>query len=488
LLLPFVVIGLIYNLWNLRRPHYIFIPLWYLAHTISGPLLLGSSWPRVMYLTLPCLMIWGALGLWTAFAALRALLGAQHSRLATALFGIAILAILFNDYNIFTSKLLDPIDRQKRRELADLTYVSAQTTPMILFPYMAGQNDSLEVESQVLIFSVAGARHLGLDAADHYRQIEMTAILPSLWEMKHFNDLDLFYDKSADSFPQERAHEMQIILNCYPKAVLQRQGRFFDVYHFDSDALSNPVCYSPFAPSITAPTEDSVWSQGSQPILKWNTNGVVASGFAILLERKMNDIFWIEAENFTGDGWSASNSFVNGFSGAGFLMDEWHAGQANYSADLPASGQYHVWVRYYKRRDNDQHNFLQIDNKNVEFAENGGTLDQWIWKDAGTFELPAGTVPLGLTRTYGTDEEYSVFIDSIVLTSNLSFQPLTEDSEWQTAYASGEVLSTAAEYTLPSTLPAGEYRWKVRIFDSNRLVDYNGERGIESQESYFTIR
>ncbi len=488
MILPFVVIGLIYNLWNLRRPHFLFIPLWYLALTISGPILLGSSWPRVMYLALPPLMIWGALGLWMAFAALRALFNAKQLWRPAGIFGLAILVILLNDHYIFTSKLLDPIDRQKRRELADLVYASAQTTPMLLFPYLPSQNDSLEVESQVLIFSVAGARHLGLDAADHYRQIQMDDVLTALWEMKHLNSLDLFYDKSAETFPEERARKMQIILNCYPKAILQSQGRFFDVYHFDSAALTSPSCYSPPPPSITEPPEDSVWPQGSPPTLKWNVNGVTAGSFTVQLERKMDDVHWIEAEDFKGDGWSESSSFVHGFSGMGFLMDEWQAGQASDSIDLPASGQYRVWIRYYKRRDNDQRNFLEVNGRSVEFAENGGVLNEWAWKDAGVFDLPAGTIPLALTRAYGTDDEYSIFVDSIVITSNLNFQPVTEDSEWQAIQNSGEINSTVTEYTLPSTLPPGEYRWEVRIFDAGRLVDYNGERGIKSRQGYFTVR
>lgn len=488
LLLPFVALGIIYNIWNIRRPHYLFILLWYLLSTISGPVFLGSVLPRVMYLTLPVLVTWGALGLWTAFAALRALFSAQRFRYAAAIFGLVIVAILWNDYHIFSTKLLDPPDRQKRRELADLTFSAAQTTSMILFPYIPNQNDSLEVESQVLIFSVAGARHLGLDAVEHYKQIDFNSVLPTLWDMRNIGGLDVFYDKTADSDQDEQAKALQVLLKCYPRASLQMQGRFFDVYHFDADALKTPACYSAEAPTIVTPKDSSAIPAGQPVTLKWDTNGVTASSFEVGLERKLDNIYWIEAENFQGDGWYEQSQFVSGFSGTGFLMDNWQAGQADYTFDVPTAGQYKVWVRFYKRRDNDQHNFISVNGQKVEFAENGGTLNEWIWKDIGTFDLKAGPLPLALTRTYGQDDQYSVFIDSIVLTSNPTYQPSNEDSEWQSVQSTGEINSSVSEYTVPEALLPGEYRWQVRVFDGNHLVDYNGERGIESETSHFTIR
>jgi len=122
----------------------------------------------------------------------------------------------------------------------------------------------------------------------------------------------------------------------------------------------------------------------------------------------------------------------------------------------------------------------------VEFAQNGGPRNEWIWKDLGAFQLPAGPTPILLSRVYGRDPQYAIFIDSVVVTSSPDFQP-ERDRVWQGAFTSGEMASSATQYTLPSALAPGQYRWSVRIFDGDRLVDTLGARGVESPQTTFTV-
>ena len=489
LILPFVVIGLVYNIWNIRRPGYLFILLWYLFNTLLGSVFLGSVWPRVMYMTIPSLMIWGALGLWTTFGALRGLLKGRSLKFAVPVtFALMILVIVLNDYHIFTSQLVDPVERQKRRELADLTFSSAGSTPMILYPFMPNQNDTLEVESHILIYSVAGARHLGLDAANYYKQLTEASLLPALWQLKGSDGLDIFYDKTANSFQDQHLKYLQNVLDCYPGTVLKSSARFFDIYHLEPQVLTYPRCYSPAIPTAVAP-KDAVGSGDEQPVtFTWDSNGVKTSSFALTLERKLDDIFWIEAEDFQGPGWHSESGFVNDFSGSGFLLDDEYAGQADYNLNVPSPGHYKLWVRFFKRRANDQHNFIDIAGQKLEFADNNSELNQWVWQDMGSFDLNTGQVPLALTRTYGTDEQYSVFIDSIVLTSELNYQPDGENGEWQLIKSTGELNSTLSQYQLDVNLLPGEYRWKVRVFDGDKIVDSSGERGVEGNVTNFVIR
>lgn len=487
LLLPFVVIGLVYNLWNLRRPHYAFILVWYLGQITPAPVMLGSVWPRIMYMSLAPLMIWGALGLWTTFGALRALLNNRSLKFPVSIFALMILVIVLNDYHIFTTQLVDPVERQKRRELADLTFSAAGSTPMILYPFMPNQNDTLEVESHVLLYSVAGARHLGLDAANYYKQLTQASLLPALWQLKGSNGLDIFYDKTANSFQDEHLKLLQNVLDCYPGAVLKSSARFFDVYHLGAQALNFPSCYSPAIPTTSVP-KDVLGSGEEQPVIfKWDTNGVKTISFALTLEQKLDNIFWIEAEDFQGPGWHPESSFVNDFSGSGFLLDDEYAGQADYNLNVPTAGQYKLWVRFYKRRVNDQHNFIDIADQKLEFAGNDSPLNEWVWKDMGNFDLNAGQIPLALTRTYGSDEQYSVFIDSMVLTPDINYLPEGEDSEWQIIKSTGEINSTLSQYPMDVNLIPGEYRWKVRVFDADQIVDSSGERGVESDFTNFVI-
>lgn len=487
--LPFVVLGLLYNLWNLRRPYFAFIPLWYLAHTVSGPILLGSTWPRVMYLAVPPLMIWGALGLWVTLAALRTLAERQRLRLAALPLALAVLILLANDYNIFATRLIDPLERQKRRELADLTMISARDNPMLLFPYMPNQGDSAEVESHVLHYSVAGARGLGMDASKHFSQVEMSRLLSSLWQNKDSAGIDLIFDKSAPLLQEERTQALNTVLTCYPGVVLENNAVYFDVYHFNPTVLQLPQCYAPPPPLGLSPEGEQ--SSGQPFTFHWQSDLSTATSFQLTLERQREDIHWIEAEEaFKGSGWYPESAFTGDYNGTGFLLDDWHAGESTYNFNAQQAGSYTLWMRTMKRRNNDQHNFINIAGSNFEFAENSETipLNEWVWTKIGVFDLDAGSNPITLSRTYGVDEQYSVFIDAIVLTTDSTYQPVNADNVWKSVFDSKEVSSTLPEYAPGETLPPGIYRWSVRIFDGNRIVDAQGTRGVSSPYMIFVVR
>ena len=488
LLLPFIVIGFAYNIWNFRRPHYAFIMLWYFGEIIPAPVMLGAAWPRIMYFAVPPLMVWGALGLWTALSALRVILDSQRFRIAIPVFGLLLAAILVNDYIIFATRLTDLPERQKRRELADLTMASAKESSFILFPFMPNRDDSVLVESHVLIYSVAGARGLGLDAADHYKLVELNLLLPELWLNRNRDGLDVVFDKTSPEEREERQHALDVVLTCYPLVELKYSGRFFDIYRFSSKALQSPKCYSAPAPDALAPKDILAESPTGPVSFQWDTANYQIKSFAFTLERKRDNIFWLEAEDsFKGTGWIPVSDFVNEFTGSGFLLDEWKSGEALYSFEAPQAGQYRVWMRSYKRVINDQHNFIGINGQPAEFALNEDPLNQWVWRSVGVYDLPAAAIPLSLTRTYGVDEQYSVFVDTVVITPDLEFTPDLEDGIWDRIVSSGEINSSADQYVLPRPLASGDYRWKVRVYDGVSLIDGSGARGVASPYSNFTI-
>lgn len=485
-LLPFVVVGLIYNIWNIRRSHFAFILLWYLLFTLSAPILLGSVWPRVMYLAVPPIMVWGSLGLWTCLGALRGLFDYQSPRLVNTAFVLLILAILARDYQIFTRDLIDLDERQKRRELADLTVASTTAVPMTLFPYLTNEYDTVELESHVLLYSAAGARNLELNASQYYQLTEFDSLLASLWMYRDLDGLDIVFDKTSESFHEQRNRTLEVVLRCYPGALLQQNGRFFDVYRLNAQTLSMPVCYLPPAPTDMTPANSTILP--TAPVtFKWNAHGIAPTGFQLILERKRKGVNWIEIEEvFQGPGWTAIDDFVNGFNGTGFLVDDWQSEEAMYAFDVLRGGDYRVWIRSYKRRENDQHNFITIGGNILEFADNGDVLDQWNWKDLGVMSLETGQSPIFLSRTYGQDEQYTVFLDSLIISSDLEFDPRV-DSVWDVILDTPELGLSGNQFTPKEILAPGEYRWRVRIFDNDRIVDSTGMSGVESQPAFFQI-
>ncbi len=487
ILLPFVVIGFVYNLWNIRRPYFTFIPLWFVINTIVAPIFLGAVYPRVMYTGLAPLMIWGAMGLWTCLATLRAWFDGLRIKFALPVFALLLVFIVFNNYHTFTSSLVDPVERQKRRELADLTVQSAKSVQMDLFPYEPYQNDSVEMETHVLLFSVAGGHNTGLDAQNFFKQVTFDQTLQTLWQDRQLTSLDLIFDKTASNMLDQRAAALRVILQCYPKAVLSASRQFFDVYHFDSKALIQPKCYQSQPPTILSPQDGAVITSNDPITLKWDTNGLQATSHVLTVDQKVPDTYLIEAEDaFQGSGWSTSSTFVGGFSGNGFLYDNWNAATIQYNLPLLREGQYRIWIRSYKRRQNDQVNFITIAGKKTEFASNSNTLNAWVWDDLGTYSLSNGSLPIFLSRTYGNDPEYSVFIDSILITPDL-VDPPDQIQIWNTYLNTGNIPSASTQYSFAEALPPGEYRWKVRIFDGNRLIASTGEAGVESKIATFNV-
>jgi hypothetical protein len=268
---------------------------------------------------------------------------------------------------------------------------------------------------------------------------------------------------------------------------MSKSGQFFTVYHFTQVALSQPKCYQGATPVTIAPQDGAGLISGNPITLAWDTSGVVSTSHQVTIERKITGTYLMELEDtFTGLGWDISSDFVKDFSGKGFLLDEWQAGIAQYNFPLPEAGQYRIWIRSYKRRVNDQHNFITLDGKKVEFAGDKNMLDAWVWDDLGTYNLSQGKLPITLSRTYGIDEEYSVFIDVLLITSD-TVNPPDQIKLWENVINTGEISSSAGKLSLPEILPPGNYRWKVRIFDSNKLVDSSGMRGLDSLITTFTI-
>ena len=488
LVLPSVVIGLVYNLWNLRRPLFALFPAWFLGTIVAGALLPGSVQPAWIYPALVPLIVWAAMGLWTLLGALRAWFDGLKVPVAVPVFVLLLAALVFNDYHIYSTALLDPPGNMQRRELADLAAQSARQAPMVLFTYEKDEGDLMETESQLLLFAVGGARREGLGASGSFAQVPLPELLPVLWQDRAFSGLDLVYDKSVADTSAARAYNLNLVLSCYPGARLQTSGQYFDVYHLDAAALSQPRCYQPPAPVAVSPQDGATLPPGGSLTLTWDAQGTQFKSYEVFVDQKVSGTYLIEAEDaFRGSGWYSSSSFVGGYSGSGFLLDNWQAGVAQADYSLPQSGRYNVWVRFYKRRDNDQHNYISLGGQTVEFAGSGEPLNAWTWAQVGTFDLSQGSLPISLSRSYGKDEQYSVFIDSVLLTQDLTDAP-DQIPEWQPVIDSQELPGTASSFTLEQVLPAGQYRWRVRIFNAYRVTSFTGARGVESADANFTVQ
>ncbi len=393
-LLPFVVIGFVYNIWNIKRPFFTVLPCWFFVYLVLAPISLGVMNPGYLYPLLVPMIVWGAMGLWVFLGVLRAWLNNNHKNSAVIIFMLCLLVITLNDYHIFSSKLIDPPYQQKLLELSRLTSESTGKDPMILYPNIIDQDSQPEIESAVITLSAAGRDPIGQDTENQIQHMGMDQLLGSLWENRQYSSLDLILDSNF-SFQDQSNNTVDLVLKCYPEASLSDLGRFYNIYHFSKSALMHPKCYQSAAPIPVAPTSKTPIQENDPLSFDWEAGDASATSFTIAVERKMEGTFFLEAEDsFKGAGWSASSDFVQGFSGSGFILDDWHAGEALYSLILPKAGHYRIWIRSYKRRINDQQNFIAINGDKIQFAGDNNPLNEWVWDDLGVYDLYSGPLPM----------------------------------------------------------------------------------------------
>lgn len=484
--MPFVLLGLVYHLTQLRRPGFFVLPLWYLLNVVAAPLLLGAVWPRVLYTSLPPLMIWGAFGLLLLLAALRAWLDPLRPWLARLAWLTILGIILVSNYHIFTTRIGDPTDRVKRRELADLTEQAEKQADLLLYPYFAAQNDSVELENHVILFAAARLGEPVTAAANRYERVPFPDLLLALWQNRDLRQIAVIYDFQALPLQEERRQIMQTFRHCYPGARLAQQGRFFELYLLDAQALTAPRCYEAPPPTPLEPTPGAQIPSGQGLTFAWEDGLAQRTGFTFTLERQRPHVYWVEAEEvFQNNGWYKAAEFAADFTGAGFLLDNWQSQPVTYTLNIAQAGTYRVWVRSYKRTYNDQQNYLTIGTQTQPFAGNDIPLNEWVWESLGEFDLPAGPLTLTMSRTYGNDPQYSVFIDSLLITPDL-VNPPGPQSVWETVLTR-TVSGSASRLTVSEILPPGHYRWNVRVFDGDRLLDSIGTPGVQMPPVEFDL-
>lgn len=182
---------------------------------------------------------------------------------------------------------------------------------------------------------------------------------------------------------------------------------------------------------------------------------------------------WIEAADFDiAEGW-APVSRVNASQGralrAGYTNG--HA-EASTRLDVPADGRYRLWVRFARIRDYYNHFDLSVAQagetiERMEHREIGpeghGGGYRFVWKPID-LELEAGEAVVTLTKNRGRSPYAYRFIDCILLTDNLAFEPEgTQRPAWPSAHRAPEALEAAGRAGRAGRalawLGAGEDHW-----------------------------
>ncbi|MBN2293220.1 MAG: FAD-dependent oxidoreductase [Pirellulales bacterium] len=152
---------------------------------------------------------------------------------------------------------------------------------------------------------------------------------------------------------------------------------------------------------------------------------------------------WIDAEDFKDyGGWTLDTQFVH-LMGSGYLLAA-SVGRpvedATTTVDIREAGTYRIWVRaknWFKEHSPGQFRLL-VNRSPAKPVFGTEPTENWCWRTAGDFKLPAGLVSLALHDTTG----YYGRCDAILLTTDLNYVPpdKTQDIAKERARLTGRSL------------------------------------------------
>jgi len=484
--IPLVFLGLILAAAYWRRRHSVFPLLWVLIPALPTSLILGQAFARTYYPFLGGLVILAAIALWVPYRALRQHLATRARRLLMAGWLLCLGLLGLSNAYVYFNEVLDPVERQVRREFGDLLRSNVGQAQMVYLPYLPLQNDFLEYEWRYARYAVSARVPRGAEN-QFYRSIPYPDMLRTIARQGQ-GAVKVFYDKTITA-PAQRQPALEVFKRCYPTHAIQT-GRFFDVYTVSPQGLAQAACYADAEIALTSPPMNQTLPANQGVNFAWETSKGQQTTFWLTVEKHNDRIIWLEAEDFShGQGWEAQAHLASGYSGSAYLADlgQDDTNVARQSIDVPEAGRYRVWARSYRRRDDGGPVFLDVAGHHQEIARAlPAALNRWQWESLGEYDLSRGKQVLTLARRYAGDSPWQIFIDAIVLARQEDFDPNVQ-SAWETVIDTSEVQSSERAFRYAQPLAPGNYRWRVQVFDSQRLVEWNGSLGVTSADSHFRV-
>jgi 4-amino-4-deoxy-L-arabinose transferase-like glycosyltransferase len=484
-ILPFFFIGLIIALRQARQQHNLLLITWFFLG-FFGFGALGAGYPRVVFVALMPVYALAAMGMIATLNMIRSLpilLGKNRDRKLFAGFAILLLFLSIYDALIFIN-LPEQANRQQRRELYDMVTTSIKNAPMTVLAYTPATENAIQLESDVLDMLVMGAFEMHVPS-DKYKILPISQAMAHLWLVQDtVGTVDMIVDKAALQIDKTYKQGMDTLLTCYPNHS-KTETKHFEKYTISR--IQSPACFSMAEPQSIAPARGDVLPAGQPIAMSWSTTSKDAK-YQITIQSLLRGLIRLEAEYMTADGWYPEDKHATEFSGTGYLTDNFNAGDAQISFEIEEPGEYTIWVRTYRRVINDQVNYLTLNsNLPVEISKGGEeNFNKWIWENIGPYFLEKGTHILTASRTYGTDPQFSVFLDAFIISPSAEYNP--EDADpWVTIFTSEPLDGDKTSYTYLPGLPAGYYRWWISYTETAGLVNWLGTQNMDATAIDFTV-
>lgn len=478
-LIPWLTFGVAAAVATFRRRLSSWTLVWFLLVIFPVPIITHSPVGRVYYPALPAAYILAAIGLYVFTRESLRALGSNLRPLVTAI-SIAVLVWLplFNLY-IYFNEVHDVGDRQMRREVAELAGEAASMDNLIVLASVPKANEPLNNEFQMIELFMMGKLPLE-EITTSYKNVPLEEVLLTLHDISPRMNRSVILDKSTQNDRQKRDDLSNAIRLCYPNATWHT-GNYFDRVDIDAESLANPACI-PSSISLTQTTPNT---------FAWSLSQGTANQVSLQCSTLQNKRDWVEMEtlNLTG-GWQTETSFATGWSGDGFIMDNY--GSVPLLLDIVQTEELplYFWVRYYKR---------VVDNSPAELFFNGETLifsdinddqiNQWVWEKIGPFNAAAGTSTAAINRPYNEDPSQfiALFIDSLVYTHDPNFNPTGDQTESMQPL-SFSYQTERSEGSLIVSFEPGTYRCSIAATsNTGQLIDAFGHAPVKSEIIEFTV-
>lgn len=485
-ILPFFFIGLVIALRQIRLRHNLLLVLWFFVG-FFGFSLLGAGYPRVLFAALMPIYALAGLGMVAGLNMMRSLsvfsTAGQNRRLISG-FAALLLFLAIYDAQVFIN-LPDKGDRQQRRELYDTFTTSLQASPVTLLPYTQRFENVISLEAEILDMLALGIFDLR-STADKYKILPVEQAMPNLWLAREkVNSIDVIIDKTTLQKDDTYEQGLKTLLACYPNHT-KTETKYFELYTFTN--LKQPICFSLFAPTATTPAQRQILPANQPILLNWDDASKEAK-HTITIQALQQGTLHFEAEDMAADGWYPEDKHAADFSGTGYLTDNFNAGVAQISFEIEQPGEYTLWVRTYRRLINDHVNYLALNsNPPVKIAQGGEeTFETWIWEAIGPYFLEKGSHTITASRTYGSQPQFSVFLDAFVISPNPDYNP-EEGEVWVDVFTSPPLAADQTSYTYLPGLPAGQYRWWISYATTPGLVNWLGADEINTEPVEFSVK
>jgi hypothetical protein len=183
-------------------------------------------------------------------------------------------------------------------------------------------------------------------------------------------------------------------------------------------------------------------------------------------------------------------SFASGWSGDGFIMDNYGSVPLYFDVAHENSKPIYFWVRYYKRVVDNSPAELTFNGKTRLFSDiNSEQTNQWVWEKVGPFTAPAGNYIASLNRPYNDEPSQfiALFIDALVYTHDPDFVP-TDDHFQALPPRTFNFQNERNQGSITTLFDPGTYRCFAEISNpSSHLVDAFGFTPVKSGIIEFTI-